>query len=228
MKVDERARKYLLEKALSRYRDNTMECKTSILDESFGPLAAVPPEVAQQLQDIISQAVAPLLEKINSDRLEFIERISDLEAEIATLKATSAPPAETAPGEDQSPPQEPPSPPMAILEEIIQLKTDLTGLNEANESRALEIATDRRRIAALETPPTPHVQPKQRNQGDILRALLAATGKCKMLQSVARRTMSISKSAFSRLLHTLDGIVSKVSYHRDRRQNVLTLINKKS
>jgi len=191
-----------------------MNCKNSILDESFAPSATVLPQVTLQLREVLARMDA-------QDEL-----ITDLKAEIAALKAekaTSTPPVKTATEEVESPQQVPPVPDPAISEEIIQLRADLEMFNEA---RALEIATDRRRIAALEVPPEVHVQPKQRNQGDILRALLATTANGKMLQNTARAKMGISKSAFSRLLHTIEGSVKYEPYHKDRRQNVLVLVNK--
>ena len=228
MKIGRESQNYLLEGLPLGIGQNTMNCKTAVLDESFGQnMAGVPPMIAIQLQGIVSEAVTPLLLKISAleaMNAALVDRLTALEDE----NTTSAPPVNTAPEVVYLPQQAPPSPDMALLEEISQLKTDLTGLNEANESRALEIATDRRRLAALETPPSVHIQPKQRNQGDLLRALLATTGRGRMLQSTARRKMGISKSAFSRLLLTLEGTVKKEPYHRDRRQNVLILINKKS
>jgi len=198
-----------------------MDCKNSILDETFGQhLAASPPQIALQLQTILSRMAA------QDDRINDLEATNAaLVARLAVLEATSAPPAEIATGEVQTLQQVTPPPDIAILGEIIQLRADMEMFNE---SRALEIAEDRGRLRALETPPEVHVQPKQRNQGDILRALLASTGNGKMLQSAARSKMGISKSAFSRLLLTLEGRVRHEPYHRDRRQNVLILINKKS
>jgi len=190
------------------------------LVEPFGPSATVPPQIALQLQS--------LLARMNAQD----ERIADLEAtnatlvdRLAALEGLSAPPAGIVTEEAQPPQQVPAPPDTAISEDIIQLRADLEAMNE---SRASDIAQDRRRIAALEVPPEVHVQPKQRNQGDILRALLATTPRGKMLQKVARQKMGISKSAFSRLIGTLGGTVKKEPYHRDRRQNILILIDKKS
>lgn len=187
--------------------------ETSILVEPFAPSATVPPQIALQLRAMM-------------------DRINDLEATNAALVDR------VAILEDSQDPGET-SQDAALREEVVRLQDALLeerdahhlavqDLEELNVLRALEIGQDRQRLAALEVPPAPHVQPKQRNQGDILRALLAATGRGKMLQSTARRKMGISKSAFSRLLHTLEGTVKNEVYHRDRRQNVLTLINKKS
>ena len=177
--------------------------ENSILDETFGhltPSASVPPQLALQLQALIAEAVAPLQE-----RIAILEDGQDatLREEVIRLQ-------------------------VALQEERDARHRAVQDLEELNDLRALEIGQDRRRIAALEVPPEVHVQPKQRNQGDILRALLATTPRGKMLQKVARQKMGISKSAFSRLIGTLGGTVKKEPYHRDRRQNILILIDKKS
>ena len=180
-------------------------------DEPVGFLAGISPVIALQLQRLVAEAVEPL-----------VEEIASLKAEVDRLKSTSPPPVDIASGEVVLPQQVPTPPESVLLEEISQLRDDMEAMNE---HRALEIATDRRRIAALEMP-TP--QPKQRTQGDLLRILLASTHNGKMLQKQAREKMGISKSAFSRLLQTLRGSVKMEPYHMDRRQNVLVLINKES
>ena len=120
-----------------------MNCKNSILDESFAPSATVLPQVTLQLREVLARMDA-------QDEL-----ITDLKAEIAALKAekaTSTPPVKTATEEVESPQQVPPVPDPAISEEIIQLRADMA---ELNDLRASEIAHDRRRIGALEVPEVP-------------------------------------------------------------------------
>ena len=184
--------------------------ETSILDETFGhltPSASVPPQIALQLQALVAEAIRPL-----QDRVAALEGSQD--------------PGEA--GQDAAHREEVIRLQIALQEERDARHRTVQDLEELNDLRALEIGQDRRRIAALEVPPEVGVQPKQRNQGDILRALLASTPNGKMLQSKARQKMGMSKSAFSRLLLTLMGSVKYEPYHMDRRQNVLVLINKKS
>ena len=195
----------------------------SIYDAHITEVPIAAPAVPPQLQALIAAEVARQVEPLVSEIATLEATNAALVDRLAVLEGLSSPPIETGTGEVllSQPTPSPPDP--AISEEIIQLRADLEMFNEA---RALEIATDRRRIAALEVPPEVHVQPKQRNQGDILRALLATTANGKMLQNTARAKMGISKSAFSRLLHTIEGSVKYEPYHKDRRQNVLVLVNK--
>ena len=190
----------------------------SYVDEPFAPL------VSPQLQAIIATEVARQTEPLINEIAALEATNTALVDRLAALEGLSAPPVDGTAEEGRSPQQATSSPETGLLEEVIRIRTDLEGLNE---SRALEIAEDRRRIAALEVPEVVRPQPKQCNQGDILRVLLASTANGKMLQSTARDKMGISKSAFSRLLQTLKGSVKHEPYHRDRRQNVLILINKK-
>jgi hypothetical protein len=69
-------------------------------------------------------------------------------------------------------------------------------------------------------PPDP--TPSQKDQGDILRALLAANNG-KMLVKDARHKMHLSKAQFSQLLASMDGSIETKAYHLDGRQKVLVL-----
>jgi len=194
--------------------------ETPILEVPIAPPVAPP-----QLQALIATEVARQTEVL-------VGEIASLEATNATLVARlAALEASQQPAENGQA--------AGLHEEVVRLQDTLqeerkshqkavTILEDAITLRAQEIASDRRRIAALEVPPEVRMQPKQRNQGDILRALLASTANGKMLQSKARQKMGMSKSAFSQLFQTLEGSVKHEPYHRDRRQNVLILINKKA
>lgn len=66
------------------------------------------------------------------------------------------------------------------------------------------------------------IQPKQKNRGEILRALIVANGG-KMLAKDARRKMGLGKATFSVLLSTMNGEILKKPYHLNKSQLVLSL-----
>jgi hypothetical protein len=88
------------------------------------------------------------------------------------------------------------------------------------ERLALEAAHDRQRVTKLEQ----HVQPLQRDRGEILRALIAASGG-KVLAKYARLKMHLDKATFSRLLNTISDHVARKVHQPDRRQKLLVLIS---
>ncbi len=67
-----------------------------------------------------------------------------------------------------------------------------------------------------------HIQPLQRDRGEILRALIAANGG-KMLAKDARQKMHLSKNRFSELLARMEEHIEKRPYHLDRTQNIIIL-----
>ncbi|MDD3022055.1 MAG: hypothetical protein PHX61_13905 [Alphaproteobacteria bacterium] len=112
-------------------------------------------------------------------------------------------------------------------DENAKLRKQLNNIESWQQTYSEEIAYDKRRIAALEKHQnTTEPQPKQKDRGDILRALLAATPHGKMLISEARSKMGLSKSQFSDLLKTLRDHICFEPYHHDRRKKVLILKNK--
>jgi len=112
-------------------------------------------------------------------------------------------------------------------DENVKLRKQLNDIESWQQTYSEEIAYDKRRIAALEKHQnTTEPQPKQKDRGDILRALLAATPHGKMLISEARSKMGLSKSQFSDLLKTLRDHICFEPYHHDRRKKVLILKNK--
>jgi hypothetical protein len=88
------------------------------------------------------------------------------------------------------------------------------------ERLALEAAHDRQRVTKLEQ----HVQPLQRDRGEILRALIAASGG-KLLAKYARLKMHLDKATFSRLLNTISDHVARKVHQPDRRQKLLVLVS---
>jgi len=67
-----------------------------------------------------------------------------------------------------------------------------------------------------------HIQPLQKDRGEILRALIAANGG-KMLAKDARNKMRLPRSRFSELLVTLKDEIEVKPYRLNKRQNVLIL-----
>ena len=88
------------------------------------------------------------------------------------------------------------------------------------ERLALEAAQDRQRVTKLEQ----KVQPLQKDRGEILRALIAASGG-KVLSKYARLKMHLDKATFSRLLNTLSDYVARKVHQPDRRQKLLVLVD---
>ena len=88
------------------------------------------------------------------------------------------------------------------------------------ECLALEAAQDRQRVTKLEQ----KVQPLQKDRGEILRALIAASGG-KVLSKYARLKMHLDKATFSRLLNTLSDYVARKVHQPDRRQKLLVLVD---
>ncbi len=83
----------------------------------------------------------------------------------------------------------------------------------------LDIAYDRQqRISRLEKI---EPQPLQKDQADILKALLTTNGG-KMLEKQARLKMRMSKQSLTNLLAVIDGIESR-PYRTDKRQRLLVL-----
>jgi len=105
----------------------------------------------------------------------------------------------------------------AVEQRIVVLETSH---DQDIERLALEAAHDRQRVTKLEQ----HVQPLQRDRGEILRALIAASGG-KVLAKYARLKMHLDKATFSRLLSTLQEYVTRKVYQADRRQRLLVLNN---
>jgi hypothetical protein len=108
-------------------------------------------------------------------------------------------------------------------EEVAALRLKLASLENLQETEitrvCVDIAHDRRRLAALEKA---EPQPKQKDRGEILLALLVANGG-KMLAKDARQKMHLSKSRFSELLSQMKDDIEKKPYHLDRTQNIIIL-----
>jgi predicted nucleic acid-binding Zn-ribbon protein len=112
---------------------------------------------------------------------------------------------------------------IATLESVVVSQDkEIASLKTAHEKEverlALEAAYDRQRVTKLEQ----KVQPLQRDRGEILRALIAASGG-KVLAKYARLKMHLDKATFSRLLSTLQEYVTRKVYQADRRQRLLVL-----
>ena len=75
-------------------------------------------------------------------------------------------------------------------------------------------------LASLEQPP--HIQPLQKDRGEILRALIAANGG-KMLAKDARAKMHLSKELFSMLLASMEEHIETKPLHSDKRKLVLII-----
>jgi len=166
------------------------------LVEPFG-LVGVPPQVVLQLQTILSRMAAQ------------DDRISDLEAtnstllnRLASLEATSAPPVEIVSGEVELPQQVTQPPDTAILEDILQLRGDVEGMNDL---RASEIAQDRQRIAILEVPEPP--APTTKTTGhirDIRTLLMKADYRLATVKALASR-LGVTKRRTWQIVHRMEG-----------------------
>ena len=97
---------------------------------------------------------------------------------------------------------------------IIQLERDLA---EFNDSRALEIAQDRQRIAKLEKG---ELRPEQKKKREILLALLDSR-QGKMPSKEARQLMGLSKQTFTNLLAELRDEIEVRPFKTDKRRKLL-------
>jgi len=68
----------------------------------------------------------------------------------------------------------------------------------------------------------PEPQPKQKDQADVLLAILAQSNNGKILEKDARRKLGLSKSQFSRLIKTMEGQIESKPLSTDRRQHVIS------
>lgn len=68
----------------------------------------------------------------------------------------------------------------------------------------------------------PEPGPKQKDRGEILKALLAAN-QGKMLEKDARRKMHLTETVFSKLLSRMKDCIEVQSLHSNRRMNLLVL-----
>jgi len=89
-------------------------------------------------------------------------------------------------------------------------------LQEDNGLIQLRLINDLREAARKEP------QPMQKDRGEILRALLAASGG-KMLAKDARQKMHLSKQTFSMLIASMGKYIEIKPLHSDKRKDVLML-----
>ena len=108
----------------------------------------------------------------------------------------------------------------SVAGQIAVLDQKITAQDKDLERLALESAHDRQRLSKLEQ----KVQPLQKDRGEILRALIAASGG-KVLAKYARLKMHLDKATFSRLLNTLTEDVIRKVFQGDRRQRLLVLVD---
>jgi hypothetical protein len=106
---------------------------------------------------------------------------------------------------------------------VASQEAKLTALESTEEQDVtricLDIAHDRRRIAALEHK---EPQPMQKDRAEILRALVVANGG-KMLAKEARQKMHLSKELFSMLIASMGDCIEIKPLHSDKRKKVLSL-----
>lgn len=116
--------------------------------------------------------------------------------------------------------------PVAVLETLLaeiraqgERIDSLEALQREDSYRlALDIALDRQRLAKLERV---EPQPRQKDRGEILRAILAANGG-KMLAKECRQKMGLDKATFSRLIAQAEGIEVR-PMKTDKRRYLLIL-----
>jgi uncharacterized membrane protein len=165
---------------------------------------------SSQLQEIISRAVQEAVEPLKAELQDLKDTVALQGEKMAALEAT----------EDF---QQQKMDELVVMLQHDQLRLRLETLNREVEQfqvdLSTEIAYDRQRLTRLErTEP----QPLQKDRGEILRALLAANGG-KMLAKEARKTMHLSRSAFSQLLSTQKNEIKSKPYHLNKSWLVLVL-----
>jgi uncharacterized coiled-coil protein SlyX len=112
---------------------------------------------------------------------------------------------------------------ISSLESIIALQGERIAaleariaLQEDNGLIQFRLINDLREAARKEP------QPMQKDRGEILRALLAASGG-KMLAKDARQKMHLSKQTFSMLIASMGKYIEIKPLHSDKRKDVLML-----
>jgi len=114
-----------------------------------------------------------------------------------------------------------------LQDEVMELKA--TVVSQGEEIRALradekldhdDIRDLYDALASLEQPP--HIQPMQKDRGEILRALIAANGG-KMLAKDARAKMHLGKEQFSLLLSRMGEYIETKPLRQDKRKLVLII-----
>ena len=113
-----------------------------------------------------------------------------------------------------------------LQDEVMELKATVASQQAEMASMKADIKLDGHDIRdlydALASLEQSHIQPLQRDLGEILRALIAANGG-KMLAKDARQKMHLSKNRFSELLARMEEHIEKRPYHLDRTQNIIIL-----
>jgi chromosome segregation ATPase len=113
---------------------------------------------------------------------------------------------------------------------LAQLKAEVSQIKKNFEDSqeqilGVELIDDRKRITALEDLMTLPAQPrpKQRDQGDILRLLLASGNGEFVPAKIIRRKMGLSDVQFSQLLKVSKSWLEIKEYSLDRRQKLLKI-----
>ena len=113
-----------------------------------------------------------------------------------------------------------------LQDEVMELKATVASQQAEMASMKADIKLDGHDIRdlfdALASLEQSHIQPLQRDRGEILRALIAANGG-KMLATDARAKMRMDKATFSRLLASLESHIGTKPFHQDKRQLVLII-----
>lgn len=106
-----------------------------------------------------------------------------------------------------------------LLEEVGKQREEI---NLLKKDLKLDRADIRDLYEAIDHIEQVKISPAQKDRGEILRALLAASGG-KMLAKDARKRLSMDKSSFSRLLSTMSQDITVKKFHANKRQNVIIL-----
>ena len=113
-----------------------------------------------------------------------------------------------------------------LQDEVVELKATVASQQAEMASMKADIKLDGHDIRdlydALASLEQSHIQPLQKDRGEILRALIAANGG-KMLAKDARQKMHLSRSRFSELLASMDGDIELKPFHLRKNQKVIVL-----
>ena len=113
-----------------------------------------------------------------------------------------------------------------LQDEVVELKATVASQQAEMASMKADIKLDGHDIRdlydALASLEQSHIQPLQRDRGEILRALITANGG-KMLAKEARQKMHLRKELFSMLLSSMTEEIEIKPLHSDKRKKVLML-----
>ena len=109
-----------------------------------------------------------------------------------------------------------------IANAMREVRKEIGGLQSLLNEHEMRLDKHGEYIRELRFREEPEPGPKQKDRGEILKALLSAN-QGKMLERDARRKMGLGEAVFSKLLSRMKDCIEVQSLHSNRRMNLLVL-----